>query len=90
MSDQVQHSEKNAPCSLIDAIREIEKRDFRTVHDSGAHPIAMLLMNRLRKLAGLPSITKSDLPAHDGNSYVMPAGSNLLSNGVCDARKEDA
>lgn len=67
-------------CSLIDAIREVEKWDFRTEHDSGAHPNAMLLMNRLRRMARLPSITKHDLPAWDGKAYVMPPNSNLLAN----------
>ena len=69
-----------SPCSLIDAIREIERRDFRTNEDSGAHPNAMLLMNRLRKMVGLPEITKRDLPASNGKTYVMPPDSKLLAN----------
>lgn len=68
-------------CSLLDAIREVETRDFRTDTDSGSHPNAMLILNRLRRMAGLPhDITIKDLPYYDGHEYVMPMGSRLLAN----------
>lgn len=47
---------------LIEIINEIEAAHFRTQHDTGAAPQAMLVMNCFRKAAGLPPKTISDLP----------------------------
>ena len=49
--------------ALREAIAELERSYFRTVHDTGANEHAMLLMNALRGKAGLPRITLEDLPA---------------------------
>lgn len=71
---------KIVEASLIGAIRTIEAADFRTLHDTGANPNAMIILNRLRGVAGLPSIGREDLPAWDESvqKYVRPANSKLL------------
>jgi hypothetical protein len=45
-----------------DFIKDVESRHFRTVHDTGANDCAMLVWNIVRDYAGLPRITRDDLP----------------------------
>ena len=66
--------------TLIDAIKEIESKDFRTVNDTGADSNAMLILNRFRKMADLPAISLKDLPAYSDGEYRMPVNSKLLAN----------
>jgi hypothetical protein len=47
---------------LKKVIANMEGRHFRTEHDTGAHDFAMLIHNYYRFMAGLPFITKKDLP----------------------------
>lgn len=67
---------------LIEAIKTVERAHFRTIHDSGAEPHAMLVMNAFRLFAGMESIKLEDLPAWnvERKAYVMPANSRLLDN----------
>jgi hypothetical protein len=60
-------------------IATVERAHFRTTEDTGANPCAMTVMNALRRAAGLPYISRDDLPAWDGKAYVQPAGSKLLA-----------
>lgn len=61
-------------------IAKVEADHFRTVHDSGAHEKARLVLNAFRHHAGLPYIHPEDLPTWDGHAYVMPPLSKLLTN----------
>src|SRR6266540_2438292 len=65
---------------LLVLITEVERDHFRTVEDSGANLNVLLIWNIVRRHAGLPRISRDDLPAWDGNRYTMPAGSRLLAN----------
>lgn len=69
------------PKSVLKAIREVEQAHFRTVHDTGANPTAMLVMNTFRSKFGLPNISVLDLPAWNDKKkqYVKPRKSRLLS-----------
>lgn len=49
--------------ALLRFIAETERAHFRTVHDHGANPHAMMFWNMLRKHAGLSELTLDDLPA---------------------------
>lgn len=51
----------NAP--ILKMIAEVERKHFRTEHDSGANQNAMMIWNRVRKHAGLEPLTLSNLPA---------------------------
>lgn len=59
---------------------EVEAAHFRTVEDTGANPCALLVWNALRRRAGLPWLSKEQLPAWDGKAYTMPPESTLLAN----------
>ena len=48
---------------LLEFIKSVEERDFRTESDTGANSNALYIWNHVRRLAGLPDIEKSDLPA---------------------------
>lgn len=71
----------NTP-SLIEAIAAVERDHFRTVDDTGANPCAMLVLNYLRRQAGLPLISKDHLSKWDETvkRYVLPFDSQLLDN----------
>jgi hypothetical protein len=58
-------SERYTEPGPIDAdwIKEVEGHHFRTNHDTGANLNALFVWNILRRRAGLPSISKNDLPA---------------------------
>ncbi len=87
-------SEKRDPCAtwtteeieidvstlLTGLMAKVESAHFRTVTDTGANPNAMVIWNALRRAAGLPGLSKDDLPAHDEtrDQYVCPEGSRLL------------
>ena len=66
--------------NIIDIIKHIELRHFRTVDDTGANPCAITVMNCLRREVGLDYIFNEDLPAWDNvrNGYYMPENSKLL------------
>lgn len=61
-------------------IAAVEAAHFRTVDDTGAHPCAMTVLNCMRREAGLPYLSRDDLPAWDGTRYAAPPTSRLLSN----------
>lgn len=63
---------------LRELILEIEDKDFRTEHDTGAHDTAQRVHYVLRKRYGLPFLSIEDLPRSTGRDYIMPEGSNLL------------
>jgi hypothetical protein len=48
---------------LLKFIEALEKAHFRTKDDTGAHPNAMMIWNRVRVFAGLEQLTLDDLPA---------------------------
>lgn len=52
--------------NAIDAefIKKVEGDHFRTVGDTGAHPNAMMIWNRVRQHVGLARITIDDLPKY--------------------------
>ena len=58
----------------------VERAHFRTDQDTGAAEHALVIWNAARKHAGLPYISKADLPKWDGTRYAMPKDSNLLTN----------
>ncbi len=66
--------------SLLDCIAKVEADHFRTVTDTGSNPCAMVVWNALRRHAGLPGLSKDDLPAFDETrgQYLQPEGSRLL------------
>ncbi len=66
--------------TLLDCIAKVEADHFRTVTDTGSNPNAMVVWNALRRAAGLPGLSKDDLPAYDAErkAYVCPEGSRLL------------
>lgn len=47
--------------SLVDFIRDVEARHFRTGHDTGANRNALFVWNQLREYAGLERLTWRDL-----------------------------
>ncbi len=61
---------------------KVETDHFRTNEDTGANLNALTVWNCLRRHAGLPYISRDDLPAYDGtaDAYLMPSGSRLLTN----------
>ncbi len=71
---------KPAALSITDLIAKVEADHFRTVIDTGANPNAMVVWNALRRHAGLPGLSKDDLPAFDETrgQYLQPEGSRLL------------
>jgi hypothetical protein len=48
---------------LLRFIADVEGRDFRTEHDTGANFNALYIWNHVRRLAGLEPLKKTDLPA---------------------------
>lgn len=67
---------------IMEFIYRVERMDFRTEHDSGANPMAMMMWNHVRVFAGLEKITPEDLPTYqkDVDRYVMPPNSKLLTS----------
>lgn len=65
---------------LLRVIEEVERVHFRTDKDTGANLNAICVMNAFRREAGLPYISKADLPTWDeqDEKYVQPADSKLL------------
>lgn len=49
--------------SIQEIIAQVEAAHFRTETDTGANPAAMVVWNTLREKAGLPWLSKKDLPA---------------------------
>ncbi len=49
---------------LGEFIDDIEKCHFRTAHDTGANPCAMMIWNGLREWYGVDSLTIDDLHAN--------------------------
>ncbi len=85
LADQTSAAQVIAACvrvDLLDLIRKVEADMFRTVTDTGANLNALCVWNTLRRHAGLPRLTKDDLPAYDAErkGYVMPPDSKLLTN----------
>lgn len=68
--------------TLLKFINEVEKKYCRTVHDFGANPHAMLIINFARRMACLSEIDTVDLPAYNckTSEYVMPKNSMLTTN----------
>lgn len=66
--------------TLIEAIRDCELKHFRTDQDTGASEHAQIVLNTFRHNAGLPPISKNDLPVWDGKQYAAPIHSNLIAN----------
>lgn len=66
---------------LLDILAEVEREHFRTVHDTGANPCAILIWNALRGKLGLPRVWREDLPKWDEErkGYYMPGNSSLLT-----------
>lgn len=50
--------------TLLEFIKDQEERNFRTEHDTGANPNALFIWNMVRRLAGLPDLKRTDLPAY--------------------------
>jgi hypothetical protein len=71
---------------LLDLIDDVERSHFRTGSDSGAQDNALFIWNCVRDKAGLPALSRADLPYHNGHEYAMPHGSRLLA--AMRARKE--
>ncbi len=71
---------RHREAAIAELIAKVEADHFRTVTDTGANPNAMVVWNALRRAAGLPGLSKDDLPAHDEtrDQYVCPKGSRLL------------
>jgi hypothetical protein len=44
-------------------VKSVEEAHFRTVHDTGAHPNALMVWNIVRKHVGMPAIELKDFPA---------------------------
>lgn len=72
----------SAPDPLVEAIAEVERQHFRTQSDTGAAFQAMVVLNELRSMAGLPMVSVKDLPTYstEEGRYVMPPDSRLLRN----------
>lgn len=51
-----------ADTRLTDMIADVEKRHFRTEHDTGANPNVLMIWNIVREYAGLPLLERDDLP----------------------------
>lgn len=66
--------------NLLSLIRNVELDHFRTIHDTGSNPNAMIVMNAFRREAGLQYITTDDLPKWDEEKkgYYMPQNSKLI------------
>lgn len=47
--------------TLVEFIEDVEKCNFRTGHDTGANPNALMVWNILREYAGLQSLDMDDL-----------------------------
>lgn len=47
--------------TLLEFIADVEECHFRTAHDTGANPNALMVWNILREYAGLQSLDKDDL-----------------------------
>ncbi len=63
---------------VLNAMKNVEDRHFRTVEDTGANSCAMVVWNTLRENLGLPQITKNDLSFYCSGRYIKPKDSNLL------------
>jgi len=81
IGEAIEMLEDHKSDKLIEAIKDCEKRHFRTVDDTGANFNAQIVLNTFREHAGLPSIFDTDLPKYDRDlkRYVTPEGSKLLS-----------
>lgn len=47
--------------TLVEFIEDVEKRHFRTGHDTGSNPNALMIWNMVREVAGLERLTQDDL-----------------------------
>lgn len=49
--------------TLLSFIKDVEEAHFRTEHDTGANRNALFIWSLVRRLAGLPDLALTDLPA---------------------------
>lgn len=64
--------------SLRKLIKQVEADHFRTDQDSGANSLVMMVWNNVRIHAGLPRLTREDLPTWDPvkKAYLVKTKSN--------------